>query len=251
MCALVVPNVVQQLCHLLALSTIVLLLTSCHRVYIEERQQPWQPMYDGERSPLGPFKTAFIVDQIDHLYRGSNPGPIGVTTFVNLDDLYTSSTFGRVYSEQVMSELSLRGYDVVELRHADALQFLAPSGEFALSRDVASVRRERDLGALVVGTYVSSPQRVYVNARLINPATSVVLSAGSVQLVKSNEIARMLRGSNVPPTLERIPVRHLANNSYPLWAQPNPHARGWMMEESSEPQPRIPAFEHTAPKKQK
>lgn len=229
------------------MATILAVLCSgCHRVYIQEYQEPWQPMYDGERSPLGPFKTAFIVDQIDHLYRGSNPGPIGVTTFVNLDDLYSSSTFGRVYSEQVMSELALRGYDVVELRHADALQFLAPSGEFALSRDIAAVRRERDLGALVVGTYVSSPKRVYVNARLINPATSVVLSAGSVELTKTNELARMLRGSNVPPILERIPVRHLANSPYPLWAPYNPRAQSWMAEESSEPQPRIPALEKQA-----
>jgi TolB-like protein len=164
----------------------------------------------------GRFKTAVIVDQIDAHYRGTNPGPIGVTTLVNADDLHKSSTFGRLFSEQMMSELSMRGYDIVELRHADALHFLSNTGELGLSRDVASVRRERTLGAIVVGTYVVSPVRVYVNARLLDPTTSVVMSAGSVDLDYTPEIARLVKGGGLAPSLERIPVRRLGFSTYPL-----------------------------------
>lgn len=164
----------------------------------------------------GRFKTAVIVDQIDAFYRGVNPGPIGVTTLVNADDLYKSSTFGRLFSEQMMSELSMRGYDVIELRHADALQFLSSTGELGLSRDVGSVRRERTLGGVVVGTYVASPVRVYVNARLLDPSTSVVMSAGSVDLDNTPEIARLLRGGGISTSLERIPVKRLGLSTYPL-----------------------------------
>lgn len=164
----------------------------------------------------GRFKTAVIVDQIDSYYRGTNPGPIGVTTLVSADDLHKSSTFGRLFSEQVMSELSMRGYDVIELRHADALHFLGNTGELGLSRDIGSVRRERTLGAIVVGTYVVSPIRVYVNARLLDPTTSVVLSAGSVDLDYTPEIARLVRGGGLAPSLERIPVRRLGFSTHPL-----------------------------------
>jgi TolB-like protein len=177
----------------------------------------------------GRFKTALLAAQIDKHYRSSAPGPIGVTTFVNIDDLYASSTFGRMVGEQLMSELTMKGFDVVELRHADALQFLDTSGEFALSRDVRTVRGHRNLAAVVVGTYVVSPERVYVNARLIEPATSLVLSAGSVEMSKTRELAKLLRGGSMPGSLERIPVKHLGYaDSNPLDAM----RRSWIMEES-------------------
>jgi len=115
-----------------------------------------------------------------------------------------------------MSELAMRGYDVIELRHSDALQFLKSDGEFALSRDVNSIRRERELGGVVVGTYMASPVRVYVNVRLIDPSSSIILSAGSVEMAKTDELARLLRGGAFPSTLERIPVKHLGLSTYPV-----------------------------------
>jgi TolB-like protein len=169
------------------------------------------PNKDYDNYGPGRFKTSLLAAQIDRHYRGSAPGPIGVTTFVNVDDLYSSSTFGRMVGEQLMSELAMKGFDVIELRHTDALQFLDRGGEFALSRDAGMVRPERNLAGVVVGTYVASPERVYVNARLIDPSTSVVLSAGSVEMSRTPELAKLLRGGSLPGSLERIPVRHLGN----------------------------------------
>ena len=209
---------------------LVLLVSGCSRRYSDYPVYTPFKMEDYENYGVGRFKSSYLADQIDHYYRGTNPGPIGVATFVNVDDLYSTSTFGRMYAEQVMSELAMRSYDVVELRHSDALQFLADSGEFALSRDIAMVRRARDLGGIVVGTYAVSPVRVYVNARLIDPASSIVLAAGSVEMPKSQELARLLRGGAFPATLERIPVKHLGMNAYPF--NPfNPQYRSWDAEE--------------------
>jgi len=204
-------------------------VTGCSPRY-HDMPEYW-PIPTKEYDNYGPgrFKTALLAAQIDRHYRSSAPGPIGVTTFVNIDDLYTSSTFGRMVGEQLMSELAMKGFDVVELRHADALQFLDSSGEFALSRDVRAVRGHRNLAAVVVGTYVVSPERVYVNARLIEPSTSLVLSAGSVEMSKTRELAKLLRGGSMPGSLERIPVKHLG------YADQNPldaMRRSWMMEES-------------------
>lgn len=215
------PRVLHQvLCHILVLALVILGGVGCSRRYNDlPAFLPFQ-FKEYENRSVGRFKTSYLADQIDEYYRGSNPGPIGITTFVNVDDLYSTSTFGRMLSEQLMSELAMKGYDVIELRHSDALQFLNPSGEFALSRDIATVRRERELGGIVVGTYVVSPVRVYLNARLVDPTSSMVLSAGSVEMSKSKEIARMLRGGSVPGTLERIPVRHLGTSTYPMLWQP-------------------------------
>ena len=209
---------VQRVCQggtILATLFIILLCVGCSRRYDE--MPAYLPFSLGEydNESVGRFKTSYLAEQIDHYYRGVNPGPLGITTFANLDDLYSTSSFGRMVSEQLMSELTMRGFDVVELRHGDALQFVDASGEFALSRDIGSVRHERQLGGVIVGTYVVSPVRVYVNARLINPSTSVVLSAASVEMDKTRELTKLLRGGSTTSSLERIPVKHLGFETYP------------------------------------
>ncbi len=204
---------VQRVCQVLGVCTGILLLgaAGCSPRY-DDMPAYWPiPNKDYDNYGPGRFKTSLLAAQIDRHYRGSAPGPIGVTTFVNVDDLYSSSTFGRMVGEQLMSELAMKGFDVIELRHTDALQFLDRGGEFALSRDAGMVRPERNLAGVVVGTYVASPERVYVNARLIDPSTSVVLSAGSVEMSKTPELTKLLRGGSLPGSLERIPVRHLGN----------------------------------------
>ena len=207
---------IQGICHLLVAGAALVFLGGCQRPGGHTPSLNSAALQPSAPKTSGRFKTAVIVDQIDSYYRGVNPGPIGVTTLVSADDLHKSSTFGRLFSEQMMSELAMRGYDVIELRHADALQFLASTGELGLSRDIGSVRRERTLGGVVVGTYVVSPVRVYVNARLLDPSTSVVMSAGSVDLENTPEIARLLRGGSMSTSLERIPVKRLGLSTYPL-----------------------------------
>ena len=209
---------VQRVCQVLGVCTGIFLLgaAGCSPRY-DDMPAYWPiPNKDYDNYGPGRFKTSLLAAQIDRHYRGSAPGPIGVTTFVNVDDLYSSSTFGRMVGEQLMSELAMKGFDVIELRHTDALQFLERGGEFALSRDAGIVRPERNLAGVVVGTYVASPERVYVNARLIDPSTSVVLSAGSVEMSKTPELSKLLRGGSLPGSLERIPVRHLGNVTQPI-----------------------------------
>lgn len=209
----------------------------------------WPIPYDEyENQGVGRFKTSYLAEQIDEYYRGSDPGPIGVTTLVNLDDLYTTSTFGRMYAEQLISELSMKGYDVVELRHADALQVMNASGEFALSRDTGVLRSTQKLGGVVVGTYTVSPVRVYVNARLIDPKSSVVISAGSVEMTKTKELARMLRGGSVITNMERIPVKHLDYATYPALLFPNALGRKYDLEESEAPALPLPHSGGVVPK---
>jgi TolB-like protein len=223
------PFPFQVLCQALALLIAKLIcvvaflaLCGCSKRY-DDMPAYWPvAMGDYDNESVGRFKTSYLASQIDNYYRGTNPGPIGVTTFVNVDDLYSTSTFGRMLAEQLMSELAMSGYDVIELRHADALQLMDARGEFALSRDPTFVRTSRELGGVVVGTYVVSPVRVYLNARLIDPATSRVLSAGSVEMSKTKEISKMLRGGTFGAALERIPVRHIGFSTYPMTiAQPS------------------------------
>lgn len=191
--------------------------TGCSKRYSDLPAFSPIPFRDAYNYSVGRFKTSYLADQIHAYYRGSINGPIAIATFVDIDNLYNSSTFGRLISEQLMSELAMKGYTVLEVRQSEAMQVMFDRGEFALSRDVATLRNGQDIAGLIVGTYTVSPVRVYINTRLIDPASSTVISAGSIEIPKTNEIDRLLRASMLPTALERIPVRHLgySNSQWP------------------------------------
>lgn len=173
-------------------------------------------VFDSENQSVGRFKTSYIADQIHAYFRGNISGPIAVATFVDLDNLYATSTFGRMVGEQILSELAMKGYNVREIRQSEALQVMFEQGEFGLSRDLRQLRQAQDLAGIVVGTYTVSPVRVYINARLIDPATSLVLSAATVEMSKTDEMAKMLRNNSMPTAMERIPVRSIGWHTHPM-----------------------------------
>lgn len=232
----------QLLCQFL-LVLVTVFFAACSKRYSELPAYWPVPFREYHNQSVGRFKSSYLAEQIDAYYRGSDPGPIGVTTLVNLDDLYTTSTFGRMYSEQLISELAMKGYEVVELRASDALRFMNDAGEFGLSRDAGAVRDARNLGAILVGTYSVSPQRVYVNVRLIDPKSSIVLSAGSVEMDKTHEIGRLLKGGAFTTTMERIPVKHMDYTTYPAMLFPG-YQRHYDLEEMSSPPPQAPVIEN-------
>jgi TolB-like protein len=173
------------------------------------------PLRDVENESVGRFKTSYLADQIHAYFRGNISGPIAVTTFVDLDNLYETSTFGRVLSEMLLSEMSMKGYNVVEVRLGEAMQIMHNKGEFILSRDTANLRSDQNLSAIIVGTYVVSPERVYLNTRVIDPASARLISVGSVEMEKTEEIAKLVRTNITAQSMERIPVRHLGYGRVP------------------------------------
>lgn len=230
----------------------IVLLTGCSKRYHDLPVFSAIPLGDPVNHSVGRFKTSYLADQIHAYFRGNISGPIAVTTFVDIDNLYDSSTFGRVVGEQLISELAMRGYNVIEVRASDAMQIQFNKGEFGLSRHTDTLRGQQEIAALVVGTYTVSPYRVYLNTRVIDPRSSMVISAGSVEMAKTREITRLVRGGSFPSTLERIPVRHLGYGGFPLpyyypaqtapW--PAPPAYGaeeeWGQPAAPKPEPKLP-----------
>ncbi len=211
-------------------------LFGCSKRYSDVPAFSAFPVPDPVNESVGRFKTSYLADQINAYFRGNVAGPVAVTTFVNIDDLYQSSTFGRILAEQLLSEMAMRGYNVIEIRQSDSMQIQENAGEFSLSRQTSTLRDKRDLSAIVVGTYAVSPVRVYINARIIDPANSLIVSVGSVEMEKTEEIERLLRANSVPRSLERVPVKQLGYNmplmpySMPALMNNNPP---WMAQDQS------------------
>jgi TolB-like protein len=109
----------------------------------------------------------------------SNQDTIVVASFVDVNDLEKSSPFGRIMAEQIGSSFSQKGYKIVEMKLRQNSIFVDDEnkGEFLLSRNVKEISRNHNASAVIVGTYAQGYQKVYVSARIVNPVTSVILSA--------------------------------------------------------------------------
>ncbi len=115
-----------------------------------------------------------------------------LTTFVNIDDLYETSRFGRTLAEAVSTRMFRHGFGVVEIRKASDLQVKIASGELLLSRDASLLADGHAVDAVVVGTYALTPDSVIVNARMLNGLSEEVLSVAGLEIQRSRTINNLL-----------------------------------------------------------
>lgn len=119
------------------------------------------------------------------------PSTMVIASLVNLDALDRSSTLGRVISEQVSATFTKTGYQMRELKLAHDV-FVRQQGELMLTREVRELARVHDAQAVVVGTYATGRERVYVNLKVIRPQDNVVLAAHDYVLPMDRNIRKML-----------------------------------------------------------
>lgn len=105
---------------------------------------------------------------------------IVVTTFVNLDSLKAGNRFGRLLSEQLVFSIHTMGYRVFELRTSKEIKLRENSGEFFLTRNEEELLAPYRPDAVIVGTYQVVGNSVNVQARMIDVATSRIVSVSSV-----------------------------------------------------------------------
>lgn len=152
-----------------------------------QRLRMWQDSGPGSRHRA---EAADFLADIDHLAarieammaaRGGAGNQVVLlpTTFVNLDDLTKSSTFGRLCAEELSVALMKRRFDVVELRRTIDLRLRPKSGELALSRESRELSRSYRANALLVGTYTVTAQHVVLSARLVRTGDNKLASAGT------------------------------------------------------------------------
>lgn len=118
--------------------------------------------------------------------------PILVASFVNLDDLNESSTFGRVLSEQVASRFKQKGYTTIEMKLRTTVFIKEGSGEFLLSRELSKISTKHHAQAVVVGSYAAARDRVYLTVRVVNVTDSRILSSHDYEISMSRDVFKML-----------------------------------------------------------
>lgn len=132
----------------------------------------------------------------DALIQGVELGkgqPVLVATLVDQEDLGESSRLGRLASEHIASRLSNKGIRVVELKLREQLFMKQSTGALLLSREVRDVSQAHDAQAVVVGTYTSSGQTLYLSLKLVKPEGNTVISSHDYALPLNANIKGLLR----------------------------------------------------------
>lgn len=99
-----------------------------------------------------------------------------ISTLVNIDALESSSTLGRLASEQISARFTQKGYRTIELKFRDNVYMAQGQGELMLTREVHELANTHAAQAVVVGTYAQSRDFIYINLKVIQPNTNTVLA---------------------------------------------------------------------------
>ncbi|RUM89432.1 MAG: hypothetical protein DSZ23_03245 [Thermodesulfatator sp.] len=118
--------------------------------------------------------------------------PCIVTTFADIDNLDSSSRFGRLLAEAVSSELFRQGAVIRDVRSAKALLVQPRKGELILSRNIKALPGDTGARAVIAGTYARGASSVAVNIRMIDLETRAVISVAMTELARTRAIEALL-----------------------------------------------------------
>ncbi|MCJ7600013.1 MAG: FlgO family outer membrane protein [Desulfobulbaceae bacterium] len=148
-------------------------ITSCCSVP-HDRQESY--IISGDLVTSGYAIADSLIDNLKKDINGKDP--VIVATFSDINDLESSTTFGRMISEHISSRFSQRDFIVLETKFSKNSIFISKeNGEFVLSRDIRDLSLQYKASAIVVGTYGKSAEGVYVSARVINPYDGTIISS--------------------------------------------------------------------------
>ncbi len=110
-----------------------------------------------------------------------------LTTFVNLNNLEETNSFGRIVSESMFNELHIRGFRTSDFRGQDAVN-VNSQGEFHITRNVEKLKDQiSETEYILVGTYAGfENQSLLVNARIMDSVSGEVISSARVVFKPAN-----------------------------------------------------------------
>lgn len=124
----------------------------------------------------------------------SKPQPLIIATVVSIDNLDQSSTLGRLTSEHVSARFTKAGYRMIELKYRNSIYVKRSQGELMLTREIKELAQTHDAQAVIVGTYGQSDDFVFINLKVIQPTTNIVLAVQDYVLPLDISTKSLLRG---------------------------------------------------------
>ena len=177
-----------------ALAATVLVTTGCATEPVAQRKEV---SFDAAAAnPLIPSNYAAADSLLAQLRGQLAPAQALIAaTVVNIDALDRSSTLGRLISEQVAARFTLAGHRMIEMKFRSNVYMARDQGELMLTREIRDIASSHNAQAVIVGTYAQSSDLVFVNLKVIQPETNVVLAVHDYALPLDNMTRSMLRAN--------------------------------------------------------
>lgn len=157
----------------------------------------------GDISSLVYLAAQTLADRAEGL---SRTRPVVVTTIASVDDLDSSSTFGRLASEMIANRMQQRGYVVREAAYTRMLT-ANREGILTLSRNASDILRPINAQAVVAGTYAVAGRMIYLSLRLLNADNGQLLSSTDVAIPRNENTDALLYGGSGMVSLSRFEDR--------------------------------------------
>jgi len=121
--------------------------------------------------------------------------PLIMATIVNIDALEQTSMLGRLVSEQLSTRLAQGGMKMLEMKLRNSVYLKRNQGELMLTREIGDVAHTHNAQAVVVGSYAETREAVFVNIKVIQPTTNLVLAGHDYVLAKELTVRSMLQSN--------------------------------------------------------
>lgn len=134
-----------------------------------------------------------MVKQI-HTQEYDDKKPILVASFVDINDLNSTSPFGRVVSQQLATPFVQAGFTLKELllrKHFIIVK--EKKGEFMLSRNFNDIIKDHNAQAVLVGTYAQAGDIIYLNSKLVDAVNGKILAAYDYSIPNNKDVKYLLR----------------------------------------------------------
>lgn len=103
-----------------------------------------------------------------------------VCTFVDINNLQRTSSFGRYVAGQLMNELQRYAFEVIDMRKSLSVVVQEKRGEFGLSRNPDEIPSAHEARAMLTGTYLVGDKEIIVNASIVDNRGGELLSGTTV-----------------------------------------------------------------------
>ena len=131
---------------------------------------------------------------------------IAVASFVNINNLDETNKLGMELAENLMHEMHVRGFGVVDFKTREALKVKA-NGDFVFSRDINELKKQYNIHYFLSGTISRNVDGVVINARLVQADTSLIASTAQ-GFLPNRDLQRILseQGSATEKVVIERPV---------------------------------------------
>lgn len=129
--------------------------------------------------------TSSIADQLGQNKDFTNVKnvPIAIMSIVDMTDFKKTSPIARRISENLIHEMHVRGYKVVDYKAMSQIE-IDKNGDYVFSRAIKDLKNQRMIAYALSGTYSEYKDGIAINCRIIDVKTSVVLSTAQVFVPK-------------------------------------------------------------------